>query len=468
MKKNLLKSQRGVAMLMAMMTMTILAILAGELIYQSGVYTAMVFRTRDDLRATLLARSGLRFALLELKATQKAKGKVQAMGLGKNSTIVDSIWQTPITLPPPEIPGLSTIDAQTLSEFRKSLGMEGSFSIHITGDSERMSLNQIVYPTEVAPDNGTGGAAKDGDLVNPACSLDKLSPDCLNPPPGSPSFSGGPQDLKQKEELNKKVRASLAEIFDNILEKKRQDDDSFREKYPSLTGAILVGNLAAWMDPNTETDGDGRGKSEYYQSVQPTPYAIKEAPLASPSEFHMIKGIDDTIYKLITENFTVRGSNSLDVNKAPMLLIHALIPDLTPDALDKIEKRRTDDTQGGQFKDASDFWSYVESLGNFQDAKKKVEESGLKILEPTKSYHVVISATSGGASKTWLADVGPLPPKDPNAKPSSGTAGGTASATSTQTSTSTDTSTGTNDSSKKSSTASSDSDSLSIVYLKAE
>jgi hypothetical protein len=112
------------AMLMALMTMVVLAILAGELIYQSGVYSSVVFRQRDQLRATLLARSGLRLALLQLHAAKKAKGKVKEMGLGDNVSAVDKIWQTPLVLPPPPIPGLSGIDTATRNAFSNSLGMK--------------------------------------------------------------------------------------------------------------------------------------------------------------------------------------------------------------------------------------------------------------------------------------------------------------------------------------------------------
>lgn len=435
-------------MMMAMVTMFLLAILAGELVYQSGVYSSVVFRHRDSLRATLLARTGLRLALLQLRATKKARAKAESLGLGKNSAIVDKIWQTQLVLPPPDIPGLSPMDTEALGEFRKSLGLEGTVSISIFGESGRMSLNELVWPMINA--NSTGGASKGGDEIDP------------NDPrktkqPGTGSATATPEQIAEQK---KKSRAAFSEVFENLFEKKRQDDDAFREKYATLRGDFIVGNLLAWMDPETKEDGEARDKYDYYRSLEPTPYALKDAPIASDSEFHMIKGFDDTISKIVNENFTIRSAASLDVNKAPILLIQSLLPELRPDAVESIDKRRKDDSLGGPFKDAKDFWAFVNTLGSYDELEKKFSERGLKILDSDTSYRAVISAQSGMASKTWLADIGPLPPKvdqTPQAPAQAAAANPPPQNTSTSTSTSTSTKTET-----------SDSDSLSIVYLKAE
>jgi type II secretory pathway component PulK len=143
-------SEKGVAMLMALVTLFILSILAGEIVYQSSVFTSVVFRQRDALRATLLARSGLRLALLQLKATKKAKAKAKSLGMGDNMALIDKIWQTPMILPPPDLPGLNTFDTSALAEFRKSLGFEGVVNVTIIGENGRMSLNSMVWPISSA------------------------------------------------------------------------------------------------------------------------------------------------------------------------------------------------------------------------------------------------------------------------------------------------------------------------------
>ena len=449
-----LRNQAGVAMLMALITMLILSILAGELVYQSGVYSSVVFRERDQLRATLLAKSGIRLAMLQLKAAKKAKAQAKNMGLGDNVDIVDRIWQTPLMLPPPSLPGLSGIDQATLDEFKKSLGLDGTISINIAGSNDKMSINQLVWmeaggKVEGAAGTAAAGAAQGGVVIGQA---------------STPGATGtGAMTDEQKAERMKKIRDSFAEVLDELFAKKRQDDDKFREKYANLSGRAVMGDILAWMDPDTKEDGEGRTKEDYY-ATRPEPYSLKNAPIATENEYPMIKGLDDTIAKIIAENFTVQATSSLNVNKASIQLIGSMIPELTPDALERIEKRRNDPSLGGQFKNGEDFWSYVNQLGNYEDAKKKFEEKGIKILDGETSYRAVVVAESGLSVKTWMADIGGLPPQDPKATNTATSTSGQQQQPQPQanpgsTSTSTNTST---------SADSGDADALNVLYLRAD
>jgi hypothetical protein len=92
-------------------------------------------------------------------------------------------------------------------------------------------------------------------------------------------------------------------------------------------------------------------------------------------------------------------------------VLRALIPEIGEVEMERIEKRRTDDSLGGAFKDATDFWNFLATLGNFEDAQKRLTEQGITILGPQTSYQVAITARSGLATKTWLAKIGPLPPQ---------------------------------------------------------
>lgn len=449
--RRTIRNQRGVAMLMAMVAMTVIAILVGELVYLSGVYSSVVFKERDGLRATLMARTGLRMAMLQLVATKKAKAKAKSMGMGDNVAAIDKIWQTPMYLPPPEIPGLSGSDQGTINEFKKSLGFDSDASVVATimGSNNRMSINGLVWPDATGTPTTAAGTAAAGVATGGV----------VQPIPGQPGQGAGQMTPEQKKQQMDTIRKSFVEVFDGILDKKRESDDKFREKYANLKGETLVGNLVAWMDPATKEDGEGRGKTEYYSSLA-TPYSLKDQPITSESEYNMIKGFDDTITKIVTDNFSIQATNSLNVNKASMLLISGLIPELTPDALERIEKRRSDSTMGGEFKDAADFWAYVGTLGSYDDAKKKFEEKGFKILEPESSYRIVIQAEAGMSKKTWVAEVGQLPPKVDATPAAPGTAQPVAPAPPAQgtgTSTSTNTSTDT-----------SDTDSLNVLYLKAD
>lgn len=388
MRNLCLKNERGIAMMMTLVTMLLLSILAAELVYQNQVYTGIVFRQRDQLRARLLARSAMRLGLLQLRATEKAKAQIKSLGLGDES-LANQIWQTPLLLPPPAIPGMTQVDTQSLETFKKSLGLDGSLAVTIVGESDRLDLMQLIRTT------GAQSSQSDPSKPKPI-----------------PSASTGPAakvDPEQIKQAREKLRKSYAEVLDAAFEKKRQDSEDFRNKYPSLKADTLLLNLVAFMDPETKTDGDNRDKGEYYKESQP-PYAPKNAPLTSVSELHMVKGFDDTITDILMSLFTLQPATSLNVNRASAALLQALIPELTNDDTERLLKRRDDTAAGGNFKTADEFWTYLNTLNNYDDAKKRLQENGLNILGTETSYRVIATSDSGAVHKRWEAAMGTMLP----------------------------------------------------------
>jgi type II secretory pathway component PulK len=375
---KIIKNQKGVAMMMALITFLVLSILIGELAYETGVYNGVVWRQADQLRARLLARSALRLALLQIRAAEKAKEKAKSINLPES--ITDQIWQTPLILPPPAPPGLGVEETKSLEEFTKNLGLDGSLAVSISGENGRLNLNQLVWVKEKQTGELVGGQ-------RPALTEEK------------------------RKELQQTTKQSFAKMITELLETKRQSDDTFRDKYGSITGETLVGNILAWMDPNQLIDGDNREKKDYYSRFEPTPYSLKDAPLFSESELYMVKGFDDSLVDLFSENFTTQTTGGLNVNDASPNLIQALIPEIGENEIDQIQKRRSDEKLGGKFKDAKDFWEFLNTFGNFEDAKKRLDEQGIAILEKESSYRVIITAKSGSTTKTWFAKIGPMPPK---------------------------------------------------------
>ncbi len=377
--------------MMAIGTMLVLGILAAELVYQTEVYNSTVFHQRDELRARLMARSGLRLAVLQITAAEKAREKIKSMNLGADS-LADQIWQTPLILPPPPLPGLGVAETDALETFKKSLAFDGSLSTSISGESDRLNLNQLVWVSKEQAQKAATGGATDGKGTVVGGTTPALSPE-------------------KKKELLESVKKGFVDVVDQMLQQKRQTDDDFRDRYAIVTAETLIGNLVAWMDPETKLDGDNRDKEDYYSRVEPYPYAIKNAPLASESELVSVKGFDDTLAQLFSDNFTIQSTNGLNVNKAPVSLIRALIPELSEEDAEKISKRRNDITLGGPFSNADDFWKFIEPMVRLEEVKKRFEERGLKILESESSYRVIVTAKSGGATKTWVARVGPGAPE---------------------------------------------------------
>jgi type II secretory pathway component PulK len=382
-----LKNEKGVAMMMALVTFMILSVLLGEVVYESSVYNGIAWQQVDQYRAHLLAKSGLRLSLLQLKAAEKAKAKAGSLGLGNSTSLTDQIWKTPLVLPPPAPPGLAETDKQALDAFGKNLSLDGNIAVTIMGENQRLNINQLVW-------------AKDKTSTSTGTSTSTAT--------GTSTATASPEE--QKQELQGTLQGYV-DFVDQLLEQKRQADDAFRDKYGYVKGETLIKNLLAWMDPKTEVNADGRGKLDYYATLEPYPYALKNAPIASESEFYMVEGFDDTLANLLANQFTTQVTGGIDVNTVSASVLRALIPEIGEVEMERIMKRRTDDSLGGPFKDETDFWNFLATLGNFEDAKKRLGEQGIAILGPQTSYQVTITARSGLATKTWLAKIGPLPPR---------------------------------------------------------
>jgi general secretion pathway protein K len=396
-KPTPLRNEKGVAMMMAMITMLLMTILAAELVYETTVYNNIVFRQVDQLRARMLARSGLRLALLQVRAAKKAGTKAKGILGDSAGSLVDQLWQTPLVLPPPAMPGVAGMEAENLTKFGGQLSLGGTISVNITGENSRLSLNQLVWnkPAEAKPgQQGAGGQPRGGQAGQ-----------------GSPGAGVPPQTPEQRAAELKDAREALAKVVDQLLQNKRETDEKFNQRAYGLNGQILVGNLLAWMDPATEVDGENRDKRDYYLRHEPEPYGIKEQPLFHESELHMVKGFDDEIARIFQENFTTQFTSGINVNTASALLLRAIIPELTEADADSVIKRRADQSQGGNFKNEQEFWTYLSTIGEFSAAKARIEQQKLKLLGDETSYRVSVTGTSGQASSTWTALVGPLPPQ---------------------------------------------------------
>lgn len=392
-------------MMMALITFLMLSILIGELAYESGVYSNVVWKQVDVLRSNLLARSALRLSILQLKAAEKAKEKAKAMGLsGAGESLTEQIWQTPLILPPPSPPGITEDLKGSIDKFSKSLGLEGKMSSAITAENAKLSLNQMIWVKEkAAPSRGGSGG---GSGENPGGSGK-----------GPGGFSGGvsiPQEQtltpERKQELQKEARKNYGQLLDQVLIKKKENDVNFRDTYGTLTGDTIIGNILAWISPEVTIDGDNRDKNDYYSRLEPDRYSIKNAPLWSESEFPMIKGIDDTIAKLLSETFSVLPVNGINLNDASATMIQGLIPELGEIEIERIMKRRSTESEGGPFKDAQDFWNFLQTMGNYKQAQERIEEQGITLFGKSTSYRITINAESGMAKDSWTVLVGPPPP----------------------------------------------------------
>lgn len=84
----------------------------------------------------------------------------------------------------------------------------------------------------------------------------------------------------------------------------------------------LVDPIVDWIDSNSEPEQHG-AEADFYQQMTPS-YSIKDGPLDTLQELHMIKGISDEVYNKISPYLTVYGDGKINVNTADILVIRSL------------------------------------------------------------------------------------------------------------------------------------------------
>ena len=184
---------KGVALFIVLSAMATLAIFVGEITYTAQVNQKLAYDRLDQIKAHSLAKSGLRIALLRIRAYSELKKTIGDMAKSAGASadavssvvpkaVMEKIWSEPITIPfSGDIAGLPMGARDALTKFRKDSGMEGKLYISIQAQSSRFNLNSTIAafapspspnPSPTAtPAGGTstaGGAAAAGCLKGAA------------------------------------------------------------------------------------------------------------------------------------------------------------------------------------------------------------------------------------------------------------------------------------------------------------
>ena len=360
--------------MLALVTITVLSVLAAELIYETQVYKRIIFNSVDRLQSYHLAKTGLKLARLQLLAAKKAKAGLKRLAAAAPVSMaeVEMIWRLPLTLPPPVFPDASLALQTKLEDLKEELGLgNASININISGESGKIPLNRLVWKppkqkrrTPAPPGGGIPGA---------------------NP-----------------DENENPIPNTIIEILTELISQKKDTDEDFYEQYEYLNPTVLVGNLTAWMSPNVKTDGDNVAKESYYKEQDP-PYHVKNAPLYSFSELRMVKGFEDKLINFLEEYFTATLSEGININTIKRELFKSLFPLLNEEDLEIFIERR--DTT--IFTDIKDFWKFMEEEFEYTDKdKKELEQKGILFTVNETSYRALVEVETNYAKRTWLAYFG--------------------------------------------------------------
>jgi len=274
------KRQRGVALLMVLIALTILGAMTADLMESNEVYLANTVNQRDAIKAEYLARSGVNLSRL-LLSVQPLFGDAMAFPFWQYADMV----MAPFSEPPGEEGGMADMMGLSL-EGAEGLGIEGGeFSVVIVDEDSKINVN---LPTD--------------------------------------------------QRLGKRMYEELAmlfapemynEIFDRPLK-----DGSF------ATREDVICELYDFTDPDEDLcDNSGSEDPSYYKGLD-AEYLRKNAPFDSLEEVHLVKGIDDDFWTAFVDPnpedpeqrvMTVWGKGKVNVNTAPPMALFAAVCMLSTD-----------------------------------------------------------------------------------------------------------------------------------------
>lgn len=277
MKTSRQPRNKGVALVLVMMTLALMAVLAVEIIFASRVDLRIGRNARDRVQASYLAQSSLRFSLLRLYLYREAKNTFDSAGAAATGApaaqIVDKIWSMP--LPNLPLPGME-------------VNWPGETMGRIESEGSKIPINLL-------DGNRHRGSGK-----------------------------------TQVEDVRKQIEALIAGLL---------EDESFDKQYRGLEAKDLIDPLQDWVDADSDKIGGGDENADY-ERLKP-PYTPRNDRLPTLSELHMVRGWTDDLIRRMGSSFSVLNTSlEVNANYISRDRLRALCPKLSNEELAFIERRR--------------------------------------------------------------------------------------------------------------------------------
>lgn len=364
------KNKKGIALLLVLMVLALIAVLAVEIIFASTVDLRIARNARDRLQAIYLAQSAARFSLLRLHIYAKVKSLGSSVPLPIPNTTIDQIWSSP--LPPFPLPG-SKID------------WPGLIQSQIESESSKIPINLL-----------------DGEVHRQANDTDAGKAKVI------------------AEDVKKQVEEFILGLKEN---------EEFDEKYPDLEVKDLVEPLIDWIDTDVNKLGGG-DENRDYEKYDP-PYGPRNSRIPTLSEIHMIQGWTDDLYNRIVPSFTVYG-DSMEINPNYISLdrLRAIDRTLEDSDLMVIQRRRLEEP----FKDLAELENFIKTSPeirggkgiNFSNFKDVSQERTFVILasgvvgDAKRKLKMAVRFEPNTASGAASSNTPGAPAPNPTSTPSSG------------------------------------------------
>jgi type II secretory pathway component PulK len=281
------RNKKGMALLLVLTSIVVITVMIVELSYNARIASAITANYKDEVAATYLARSSVNVALLRLAIVAKMK-TFDAGGFKIPPDVLSMILSMPFIFPPPE-------------ELLAMAGIGGELDLGL-----KEIINKIKVETNIA---------SVGRFENTITGMDsKIN---INMVPAS------------DESVN-----TFKEQMKNLYAAKIVSDESFGHRYSMEEFEALLNNIIDWIDPDNESRNGGDERA-YYEKKDPS-YAPRNSAMPTLSELHMIEGMNDELFDIMSPMMTVFSSGSVNVNKIDVNMWKTIESKLTEEEIKAI------------------------------------------------------------------------------------------------------------------------------------
>jgi general secretion pathway protein K len=337
-----LKSQKGVALLIALFAFSLLSFIAIEVAYDTSVEHVVSSQQVNRIKAYYAAKAGVEISLLRIMLYKQVVATVGDQLPSKG--MLDPIWAFPFM--PAAGDGVSEVDKSMIGSAVKESIFEGQYATTITPEGGRIDINDLGSEVQV---------------------------------------------------LKKAMMTQVQKVFETEVE----NNEEFADKYRGYRWDELVANIADYIDEDKEATLGG-DESAPYRDHEDKDYEMPpNRPLRTVDELHQIGGMKDDFYKVLAPKITVFGTKGINVNYADKDVIKALDITMTEEAVAKIIERRSDVKLGGPFKDDADFFNFA---SQFNVNTKAIQEAKVPLLYDVEyNFRVVSTGISSNVKREITA-----------------------------------------------------------------
>ena len=104
-------------------------------------------------------------------------------------------------------------------------------------------------------------------------------------------------------------------------------------------------------------------KQSYYKQLSGSDEYPPNRSFRTIYELRLVKGMTDEFFDILEPNITIYGLKGINPNTASKEVLKAIDPAMTDEIVDEIKKRTGVGSESQPFKDANDFWSFLQSRG---------------------------------------------------------------------------------------------------------